>query len=988
MKKELLVACLLVSGLVAGTALAAPPRYPVQPVETAPVIDGRLDDACWRHLPSAGPFVDKNSKPVAPQTLLRFGYDKQNLYMAARIEEPEMDKVKATVTERDGGVWKDDDLEIFLGTRGKASPFMVFRINSLGTLEETSMDADAKGFNVPWKGRATREKDAWTIEIAIPFSSLNSEPPTPGAVWRGNIGRNRAHAKGISSWSRVPGNFADTDAFGQLYFTDRVMFDDITISPKALEGGVNLRVEASGPPARYRTRILATVDGKPQAASKELYGGITVLPGQMNGCDHKYVRPEAQRIVLQPELLEFDKPGTIFFRGEAILAKETDPAVAKMAELATLLKGFPAAQAPDSFRDSAPTWEARLAVLRQQPDIQKLADLLHEVKCAQWIAGLPREAVYRRTSNLSFFQRIASWFSGNKGKVKPVLTFPVTPFVDVDYRFLPEASAIGAPVKIQAMRDEYESGCLNVFALDGACSVLPVVGDLKGPGGAILPASAFDVRVLKGWYQAGKGGSQDPSGVGVWVNELLLKDDSMISSDHTAGRNTVHRKKDTAGLQAVKIEPFQSRQFWLTLKVPADQAPGLYEGTVRVAANGADVASVPLQVTVLPLTVEKGKFTYTMYYYGLLGKGEKTDRLYEADLKMMAEYGFTSLFVQDGAPDKQSADGIVTEFDFSKIRRALELRKKYGLTGRTVLAGGSWHTKPIDAIYRKTAEDLAASPIYRSNWTLFGKGFTEIAKELGFESAYVYGLDEPGYDPTGKKMKVETLLCNWAKEAGFEVASAITLSAAESIKDILAMPILDGPSAVIGTERRKLPLPGEAWLYTHPSEHPTYDRLFAGLFVWYGGYTGAAPWIYQLAHKGEGWDDWAANAHGYRLQSYAYPGEDGPVPTRQLAGFREGADDVRYLEMLANRVNAWSGRQDQLGEATRTAWQTAGRLISHPPVQFQGTGASLPDRVDGQMLADFRAQVADLLVTLDAAVRTQDPNQGQPGGATAGAPRD
>ena len=968
MNKKILISCLLASGLSAATALAAPPRYPVQPVEVAPVIDGKLDDACWSHLPSAGPFVDKNSKPVTPQTMLRFGYDKQNLYIAARIEEPEMEKIKANVTERDGGVWKDDDLEIFLGTKGKATPFMVFRINSLGTLEETSMDADAKGFNVPWKGMATREKDAWTVEIAIPFSSLNSEAPAPGAVWRGNVGRNRAHARKISSWCRTPGQFANPDAFGQLYFTDRVIFDEIKITTKDLEGGATMRVEAKGPAAKYRTRLFGFLDGKQERAPRELYSAFAVVPDELKGTNHNYVRPEAKRIVLQPELIEFDKPGTIFFRGEAILAKETDPTVAEMAQISALLNDFPASKAPAAFRDLAPTWEARLAELKQKPNIQKIAGLLQEMKCAKWMSQLPANLL------------------SNKNSANAVLTFPVTSFVDVDYKFLPAPSAIGAPVKIQAMRDEYESGCLNVFALNGNCSVLPAGGDLKGPGGATLPASAFDVRVLKGWYQAGKGGNQDPSGVGVWANELLLKDDSMISSDHAAGRNTVHRINDTAELQPVKIDRFQSRQFWLTVKVPADQTPGLYEGTVRVTSNGAEVATVPLQVQVLPLTMERGKFTYTMYFNGLLGKGmmggkdakdpdtiQKADRKYEADLKMMSEYGFTSVFVQDGAEHTESADGMVTSYDFSKIRQALELRKKYGLTGRTVLMGGVWKTKPIDTLYRRTYEELTASPVYQNNWALFGKGYMEIAKELGFEHAYVYGLDEPGYDPTGKKMKVEHLLCTWAKEAGFPVASAITLAAAESIKDILAVPILDGPSASIGAQRRKLPLPGEAWLYTHPTEDPTYDRLFAGLLIWYGGYTGAAPWLYQWAFKGEGWDDWVKNPYGYRLQSYTYPGETAPVPTRQLAGFREGADDVKYLEMLENRIKALAEKQGELDEATRTAWQSASKLINEPPKQFQGSGASLHEKVDGQMLADFRAQTADLLVKLDAAVKNRNP---------------
>ncbi|CAN5438999.1 hypothetical protein BH09VER1_BH09VER1_46400 [soil metagenome] len=891
-------------------------------------------------MPSTGPFVDKSCKLASPQTDLRFAYDQQNLYLAIRVEEPEMGQVTAKVTEHDGGVWKDDDLEIFLGTKGGATPYLVFRINSLGVQEETSMDADAASFNVPWQGKVTREKDAWVAEIAIPFSSLDAKAPSPGSIWYGNVCRNRAHAKQLSSWSKVPGSFNDPGAFGQLYFTDKILFHAIKITPSERKDGAGLKVEASGPPSQYRLRILANLDGTPpRPVPPELYGVLNITPGKLTGTDHTLLRPEVQRIVLQPELMEFEKPNTILFRGEAILAKETDPVLANISAAAKLLQEFPREHAPSLFHDLAPTWELRMAELKKTPDAIKVQALLQELRSAEWLSRLSEEATSQT-----------------------ILTFPTTPFTEVDYNVLPDPKAVGEPLAARAMRGEYVPSCLNVYALDRDHDILVLVSDLTGPGGATLPGSAFDVRVLKGWYQAGHGGFQDPGGQGVWANELLLKDDSIITSDDALGRNTIYRTTDTPELHPAKVKRFQSRQFWLTLRVPENQMPGLYAGKVRVTDGDAELATVPLQVEVLPLTMEKGHFTYTMYYYSRLGKGDSTDRLCEADLKMMAEYGFTSAFVHEGAASQPSSDGKVTDYDFSSIRQALELRKKYGLTGRTVLTGGLWSTPPVAAVLRESAEKLSASPVSQHNWKLFGQGFAELAGAEGFEAAYTYGLDEPGYDATGKKMRAEKILCTWATEAHFNVASAITVSAAESIKDVLALPILDSPSAVIGPNRRTLPLPGEAWLYWHPDERPTYDRLLAGLFLWYGGYSGAAPWIYEW--KGDTWDDWLKNAAGYRLMNYAYPGDEGPVPTRQLAAFREGSNDVKYLEMLQNRVKELSSRQNQLDESTRTAWTAADHLLNHAPLQFQGSSSSLPDRVDGQMLADFRRQIADLLVKL------------------------
>ncbi len=520
------------------------------------------------------------------------------------------------------------------------------------------------------------------------------------------------------------------------------------------------------------------------------------------------------------------------------------------------------------------------------------------------------------------------------------------------------------------MRGEYTPACVNALPMDADHNLLVTVDDLKGPDGAVLPASAFDLRVLKAWYRNGYGGFQDPAGVGRWFNELLVKDDAMITSDPVKKRNTIHYTKDAVTLQPVKIDRFTTRQFWLTVHVPDQQAAGTYTGQIRVSEGGKAMSSIPFQVRVLPLTLEKGKFSIDAYYMSQLGISEKEDRWYEEDLKSMAEHGFTDVVTRDGAKDKHLPNGSVTEYDFSTVRRALELRKKYGLTGKTPFMGGIWDTPALNLAYRTPSKELAVSPVIEHNWKLYGQTFTALVKELGFEKGYMYACDEPGYDPTGELMKREAILCKWSKEGGFDAVSAITLPAAETIKNTLALPILDAPSVVIGPDRRKLPLPGDVWHYWHPLQVPTYDRLMAGLFLWYGGYTGSCPWVYKW-YVGV-WDEWSKIEGGYSLQNYVFPGDDGPVPTREYEGLREGADDAKYLEMLNNRVQALAGHQDKLDAGTKAAWKEAKQIVNHAPTQFQGPGTvAFSTRIDGKMLAAFRAQVADLLVKLDAAVKAR-----------------
>ncbi len=240
---------------LAAAAKNNPPVYPVQPIGTAPVIDGKLDDACWKQLPTVGTFVDEKMRPAPAPTAVRMGYDDKNLYIALRMEEPEMDKVLAAITQHDGGVWNDDDIEIYLAPTGQPTPYMVFAFNSIGTTEESSMDAPATSFNVPWQCKVNREANAWTAEVAIPFSSLGIQKPNPKTVWYGNIGRGRAHAQQISTWSWVPGGFHDADAFGELHFLDQTVLNEVNMKVQQLDGGVKVHLEARGQPARYNTRL-------------------------------------------------------------------------------------------------------------------------------------------------------------------------------------------------------------------------------------------------------------------------------------------------------------------------------------------------------------------------------------------------------------------------------------------------------------------------------------------------------------------------------------------------------------------------------------------------------------------------------------------------------------------------------------------------------------------------------------------------------------
>src|SRR5262249_46297622 len=98
------------SGYVRKDAPARIPRF-----ESAPTVDGQLNDPIWKSAAVFGDFLQTNPgdnvPPVSP-TEVMMGYDGKNLYIAFRVKE-DRDKVRATVARRDN-IFNDDYVGVYL----------------------------------------------------------------------------------------------------------------------------------------------------------------------------------------------------------------------------------------------------------------------------------------------------------------------------------------------------------------------------------------------------------------------------------------------------------------------------------------------------------------------------------------------------------------------------------------------------------------------------------------------------------------------------------------------------------------------------------------------------------------------------------------------------------------------------------------------------------------------------------------------------------
>ena len=133
-----------------------------------------------------------------------------------------MDKLAAAATMHDGDkLWSDDLLELFLdaGQTRSVSGTVQLSVNAAGVAYDAK--AEDPTWNGQWRRAAAREKGAWTVELAIPWKTLEIPPPVPGSEIRLNICR--THMAGgrteFAEWALTFENrYGQPEYFGTLVF--------------------------------------------------------------------------------------------------------------------------------------------------------------------------------------------------------------------------------------------------------------------------------------------------------------------------------------------------------------------------------------------------------------------------------------------------------------------------------------------------------------------------------------------------------------------------------------------------------------------------------------------------------------------------------------------------------------------------------------------------------------------------------------------------
>jgi hypothetical protein len=413
------------------------------------------------------------------------------------------------------------------------------------------------------------------------------------------------------------------------------------------------------------------------------------------------------------------------------------------------------------------------------------------------------------------------------------------------------------------------------------------------------------MKVVKCWYQSGSAWysiTQDKL-KRVLVPELLLNDDSVVKVDtdkkdnylklsfpdgerYVCISNLEESAESIAKSQSVKDFPVRdsstllpvdilangNKQFWITVKVPEDAAPGTYTGKIQIKSGEGDNTSLALNLKVLPFKLPKPYYDSSIYYCGVLdprdtgsiSSGNKSRAQLVVELKNMAEHGITNPITYQGFDNK-------------------ELLKEH--------------------LSARAAAGMDNEPLYYLGFGPFGnvdrpREFMDFARGIGIREVYFYGKDEAKGDELIRQREKWTEI---RKLGGKVFVAGYKDENFKRMGDILDLSVCAFYPYKEEAEKWHS-IHHKVWCYGNPQggvEDPEVNRRNYGLLLWQNDYDGACTFAYQYRF-GNIWNDFDHPI--YRDHNFTYPTVDGVIDTIAWEGYREGVDDMRYLTKLQQLI--------------------------------------------------------------------------------------
>lgn len=368
-----------------------------------------------------------------------------------------------------------------------------------------------------------------------------------------------------------------------------------------------------------------------------------------------------------------------------------------------------------------------------------------------------------------------------------------------------------------------------------------------------------------------------------------------------------------------------ARAFYVTVSVPADAAPGVYAGRVMFRTRTGLTKALPLQLRVLALRLPASERHFGMYYYppdNSLFRAYNFKKTTPEDMlnlvtsrqyDLMQELGFNTVSVSlPWRPlkiEKETGELAIQEeqwqrwlYHFDTMRdRGFRVASQFGM-GWTAFLDACPHFLRRDSIKNMEVEEIRFKAEARAPAAKMIKYFYDTAKARNWPEVYFYMADELGnHGVRGSHYGRE--LAKFLQGIKPMVGHPYKVFYS-SLNAQIAEPML--PHLDIVCPNSAFPLNGKTldlvkskgpdlWLYNAGG-----SRISYGYYLSLVGAKGRLQWnmVYKM-----GVPDRFFGFAGVRASTDSALDPDwNCLPTQTLYNFREGIDDLRYLQLLETKL--------------------------------------------------------------------------------------
>jgi len=357
----------------------------------------------------------------------------------------------------------------------------------------------------------------------------------------------------------------------------------------------------------------------------------------------------------------------------------------------------------------------------------------------------------------------------------------------------------------------------------------------------------------------------------------------------------------------VKVERGKCQRFWLTIRIDDNVLPGVYKGRITISPQNGLETSLPLEVTVLPISLEDipgidyfMMMTYEFTELTMPWRKEEKEKIYKSAcniLKDYQEHGMTTLCLHSPFVLITKEDGTPNLEDiFTALRAAKEMgfkRRIIWYIGHLIQTSKPKHPGSIMSFDKG---------IHLSRLKYIVETVSQYVKEHDCPEVVFLPIDEPGdsyQDFQHKRQAITPVLLKVIKDSGAQ--NMLTSGDYKQFRpvDYLCSGKMNKEDLDEAHKSGSV-----YWLYnndvTTKCLNPAYARYIYGYYTWMNNIDGMSSWTFQNTQNASGLPT-KADAPGHDIY-LAYPDPNGPLATLRWEAIREGIKDHKLIYQLVKRI--------------------------------------------------------------------------------------